>query len=82
MGYIYGHRVTAPLTTFTQSLREELYVQPYDAINWDKQRNNVAEVDLYMPHTKIMDVVNCTVLLEMFACITDIIFINRCFDLL
>ncbi|PHZ13235.1 lanosterol synthase [Rhizopus microsporus ATCC 52813] len=58
MGYIYGHRVTAPLTTFTQSLREELYVQPYDTINWDKQRNNVAEVDLYMPHTKIMDVVN------------------------
>lgn len=59
MGYIYARRLSAPLTTFTQSLREELYVQSYDSINWDKQRNNVAEVDLYTPHSKIMDVLNC-----------------------
>lgn len=59
MGYVYSHRIAAPLTTFTQSLREELYTQPYETINWDKQRNNVAEVDLYMPHTKIMDFLNC-----------------------
>ncbi|KAG2198471.1 hypothetical protein INT47_004458 [Mucor saturninus] len=58
MGYIYARRLSAPLTTFTQSLREELYVEPYDSINWDKQRNNVAEVDLYTPHSKIMDVLN------------------------
>ncbi|KAG1143493.1 hypothetical protein G6F37_006695 [Rhizopus arrhizus] len=60
MGYVYSHRIAAPLTTFTQSLREELYTQPYETINWDKQRNNVAEVDLYMPHTKIMDFLNYT----------------------
>lgn len=59
MGYIYARRLSAPLTTFTQSLRDELYVEPYDSINWDKQRNNVAEVDLYTPHSKIMDFLNC-----------------------
>ncbi|KAI8097506.1 terpenoid cyclases/protein prenyltransferase alpha-alpha toroid [Halteromyces radiatus] len=58
MGYIYALRLNAPLTEFTQSLREEIYVQPYDTINWDQQRNNVDKVDLYIPHTKIMDVLN------------------------
>ncbi|KAI8073800.1 terpenoid cyclases/protein prenyltransferase alpha-alpha toroid [Gongronella butleri] len=58
MGYIYARRLSAPLTTFTQSLREELYTQPYDSIIWDKQRNNVSEADMYTPHTKIMDVLN------------------------
>ncbi|KAI9267811.1 terpenoid cyclases/protein prenyltransferase alpha-alpha toroid [Sporodiniella umbellata] len=58
MGYVYAHRITAPLTDFTQSLREELYTQPYETIDWDSQRNNVADVDLYMPHTKLMDVLN------------------------
>ncbi|KAI8381007.1 terpenoid cyclases/protein prenyltransferase alpha-alpha toroid [Radiomyces spectabilis] len=58
MGYVYARRLSAPLTTFTQSLREELYVQPYDQINWNQQRNNICEADLYMPHSKIMDVLN------------------------
>ncbi|KAI8968238.1 terpenoid cyclases/protein prenyltransferase alpha-alpha toroid [Mycotypha africana] len=58
MGYIYARRLSAPLTSFTQSLRQELYVEPYDSIVWDKQRNNVAEVDLYTPHSKIMDILN------------------------
>ncbi|KAF7732312.1 Lanosterol synthase (Oxidosqualene--lanosterol cyclase) [Apophysomyces ossiformis] len=65
MGYLYACRLSAPLTEFTQSLREELYVEPYDQINWDKQRNNVAEVDLYTPHTKIMDVLNCKHVVKM-----------------
>ncbi|KAL7312217.1 Lanosterol synthase (Oxidosqualene--lanosterol cyclase), variant 2 [Mucor circinelloides] len=58
MGYIYARRLSAPLTTFTQSLREELYTEPYDSIHWDSQRNNVAKIDLYTPHSKIMDVLN------------------------
>ncbi|ORX56442.1 terpenoid cyclases/Protein prenyltransferase [Hesseltinella vesiculosa] len=58
MGYLYAKRATALLTTFTQSLREELYVQPCDSIHWDQQRNNVCEADLYTPHTKMMDLLN------------------------
>lgn len=64
MGYVYSHRIAAPLTTFTQSLREELYIQSYETINWDQQRNNVAQVDLYMPHSKLMDVLNCKFILK------------------
>ena len=37
------------------SLREELYPQPYDEIYWPDQRNNVAEADLYSPHTRVVD---------------------------
>lgn len=58
MGYVYAKRLTAPLTEFTQSLREELYTQPYDQIDWNKQRNNICPADLYSPHSKLMDVLN------------------------
>ncbi|KAI7870015.1 terpenoid cyclases/protein prenyltransferase alpha-alpha toroid [Spinellus fusiger] len=58
MSYIYAHRLSAPLTEFTKSLRDELYTCPYNEINWDKQRNNIAVVDLYMPHSNLMDVIN------------------------
>ncbi|KAI7879668.1 terpene synthase [Lichtheimia hyalospora FSU 10163] len=58
MGYVYAKRVTAPLTEFTQSLRQELYTQPYDEIDWNKQRNNICPADLYSPHSKLMDVLN------------------------
>lgn len=58
MGYIYARRLSAPLTSFTQSLRQELYTEPYDSIHWDSQRNNVAKVDLYTPHSKLMDAIN------------------------
>lgn len=58
MGYIYARRLNPEPTDFILQLREELYVQPYDSINWDAQRNNVAKEDLFLPHTKIMDVLN------------------------
>ena len=37
---------------------QELYVEPYDEINWPKQRNNISPVDLYIPHTLLMDSLN------------------------
>ncbi|KAL0089579.1 terpenoid cyclases/protein prenyltransferase alpha-alpha toroid [Phycomyces blakesleeanus] len=58
MGYIYALRLNAPLTEFTKSLRDELYVCPYEEIDWNRQRNNVCTADLYTPHTKLMDVLN------------------------
>lgn len=32
---------------------QELYVEPYESIDWPSCRNNVCEVDLYAPHSKI-----------------------------
>lgn len=37
------------------SLRQELYTQPYRSIHWPKQRNQVAQVDIFAPHTKVLD---------------------------
>jgi lanosterol synthase len=39
------------LTLFAQ----ELYTQPYDTINWFRQRNNVAQVDIWAPHTRTLE---------------------------
>lgn len=58
MGHLYALRCSASLTAFTQSLREELYTQTYTSIDWPLQRNNIALVDLYTPHSKLMDTLN------------------------
>ncbi|KAJ3390521.1 Lanosterol synthase (Oxidosqualene--lanosterol cyclase) [Entophlyctis sp. JEL0112] len=58
MCYLYGRRFKAELDPLLESLRTELYVQPYHSIDWNKMRNNVAKVDLYLPHTKLMDFLN------------------------
>ncbi|KAI9311284.1 terpenoid cyclases/protein prenyltransferase alpha-alpha toroid [Dichotomocladium elegans] len=58
MGYIYARRLSAPLTEFTQSLREELYTEPYSQINWNKQRNNICSADLYSPHSRFLNFAN------------------------
>jgi lanosterol synthase len=58
MGYIYARRLNPEPTDFILQLREELYTEPYDGINWDAQRNNVSEADLFLPHTKIIDFLN------------------------
>ncbi|KAJ3115426.1 Lanosterol synthase (Oxidosqualene--lanosterol cyclase) [Phlyctochytrium bullatum] len=58
MSYLYGIRFQAKVDDLILALRKELYVTDYDKINWDAQRNNVAAVDLYAPHTYIMDFLN------------------------
>ncbi|KAJ3175039.1 Lanosterol synthase (Oxidosqualene--lanosterol cyclase) [Irineochytrium annulatum] len=58
MSYLYGVRFSAKVDPLIEALRKELYVKPYEEINWPAQRNNVAQVDLYSPHTKILDFLN------------------------
>ncbi|KAK9893549.1 terpene synthase [Cystobasidium minutum MCA 4210] len=55
MGYLFGKRFQVPLNKLTQSLREEIYVEPYATINWPSCRNKCARVDLYCPHSKLLD---------------------------
>lgn len=54
MGYLWGRRFKAPLDPLIESLRQELYVQPYESINWPAQRGNIAQVDVFYPHTKTL----------------------------
>ncbi|KAI8851919.1 putative lanosterol synthase [Chytridium lagenaria] len=61
MSYLYGVQFKAEMDPLIASLRRELYVTDYEKINWPAQRNNVASVDLYCPHTYIMDFINSMV---------------------
>ena len=45
MSYLYGKRFVGPITSLIRSLREEMYNERYDQINWNKARNNVAKVN-------------------------------------
>lgn len=46
MSYLYGKRFVGRITSLVQSLRKELYTEPYHNINWNKARNTVAKVSL------------------------------------
>jgi len=44
MSYLYGKKFVGPITKLIMSLREEMYNQPYDQIDWNKCRSRVAKV--------------------------------------
>ncbi|KAJ2891280.1 hypothetical protein GGI21_005906, partial [Coemansia aciculifera] len=54
MCYTYARRKTMPLNELTRSLRDELYDQPYDKIDWHAQRDNVSSADRYVPNTLLL----------------------------
>ncbi|KAJ2100261.1 hypothetical protein GGI16_003768, partial [Coemansia sp. S142-1] len=54
MCYTYALRKSMPLTELTKSLRDELYDQPYDKIDWRAQRDNVSSADRYVPNTLLL----------------------------
>ncbi|KAK9480917.1 terpenoid cyclases/protein prenyltransferase alpha-alpha toroid [Lipomyces japonicus] len=58
MGYLYSERVKADLDPLLLLLRQELYTQPYDEIDFSKHRNSISAVDIYYPHTKLLDMTN------------------------
>ena len=44
MSYLYGKRFIGPITLLVLELREELFLQPYNEINWKKVRHLCAKV--------------------------------------
>lgn len=63
MSYLYSTKFQTPVNDLILQLRKELYTQDFDSINWSSHRNTVSGVDLYYPHSKLLDVVNkCMVL--------------------
>ncbi|KAI9731939.1 MAG: Lanosterol synthase (Oxidosqualene--lanosterol cyclase) [Cirrosporium novae-zelandiae] len=54
MSYVYSKRFIHPLTPLTRQLRDELYTQPYDTIDWAANRNTIASTDNYHPKTWIL----------------------------
>ncbi|KAL2484213.1 Amyrin synthase LUP2 [Forsythia ovata] len=55
MSYLYGRKYHGLFTDLVLSLRQEIYVEQYDQINWNNTRNNCCKEDLYYPHTFIQD---------------------------
>ncbi|KAK9452479.1 terpenoid cyclases/protein prenyltransferase alpha-alpha toroid [Dipodascopsis uninucleata] len=58
MGYLYSKKSKAELDPLLESLRNEIYVCPYEEIDFSKHRNDVSPIDIYYPHTTILDVSN------------------------
>lgn len=58
MGYLSMNRAKCELTPLLKEIRNEIYTRPYDAIDFSKHRNTVCGIDLYYPHSSIMDFAN------------------------
>ena len=66
MGYMYGRRLSADVNPLIESLRQELYSQPYDTIDWAQARDNVSSADQYLPRTKTLTFLNCKSIFKLF----------------
>ena len=44
MSYLYGKRFVGPISPLILQLREEIYLQPYAEINWNRARHLCAQV--------------------------------------
>ncbi|ODV83191.1 hypothetical protein CANARDRAFT_9767 [[Candida] arabinofermentans NRRL YB-2248] len=58
MGYLSTAKFQCELDPLLKELRSEIYAKPYDQIDFSQHRNNVCGVDLYYPHTKLLDSLN------------------------
>ncbi|KAK6458061.1 lanosterol synthase [Scheffersomyces xylosifermentans] len=61
LGYVQSNLVRCNLDPLLKELRNEIYLKrqlPYESIDFTKHRNNVCGVDLYYPHSKILDIAN------------------------
>ncbi|ESQ50636.1 hypothetical protein EUTSA_v10022563mg [Eutrema salsugineum] len=57
MSYLYGKRFVGPVTPLIMQLREELHLQPYEEINWNKARRLCGKEDTYYPHPLVQDLI-------------------------
>ena len=54
MSFLYGRRARVPDSPLIESLRREIYTEPYAHIDWRAARNRVAPTDAYTPRTKLL----------------------------
>ncbi|XP_074267509.1 beta-amyrin synthase-like isoform X1 [Silene latifolia] len=57
MSYLYGKRFVGPITPLIMQLREELFNEPFEKINWKKVRHLCAPEDVYCPQSSIKDLI-------------------------
>lgn len=49
MTFVWSRRFVFPSNALTRSLRQELYTQPYETVNFSANRNTIAAIDNYNP---------------------------------
>ena len=60
MGYLYARKAVGKITPLVEELRGELYEGLiYQNISWDQMCNRVTPVDLYTPHTLMINSMHC-----------------------
>jgi lanosterol synthase len=58
MSYVWSARYSHPLDELTRQLREELYTQPYESIDFSSHRNSISTKDNYHPKSALLNTVN------------------------
>ena len=58
MSYIWSKKFVGPETPLVKQLRQELFVQPYETINFGAQRNSISPFDNYHPKTWVLNLIN------------------------
>ncbi|BAM80160.1 cycloartenol synthase [Cyanidioschyzon merolae strain 10D] len=53
MSHIYGKRASGPETPLVLALREELYIEPYDQIDWPRYRHVCSSLDEYTHRPRV-----------------------------
>lgn len=62
ISYLSLVKFQCELTPLLGEIRQEIYLQNYDKIDFGKNRNNVCGVDLYYPHTSVLNLANEVIL--------------------
>lgn len=58
LGYLSTAKIQCELDPLLVQIRQEIFARSFDQIDFGSQRNNVCGVDLYYPHTKLLDTLN------------------------
>ncbi|KAL4388780.1 hypothetical protein GQ457_09G003800 [Hibiscus cannabinus] len=53
LSYLYGKKFVGPINDLIVSLRDEIYTQPYDKIDWNKARHLCSKGDMYLPYPMV-----------------------------
>ncbi|KAI0123345.1 terpenoid cyclases/protein prenyltransferase alpha-alpha toroid [Xylariales sp. AK1849] len=58
MSYIYSKQWTCEETDLVRALRQELFVEAWDEIDWAGNRNSIADIDNYHPKSWLLNTAN------------------------
>ncbi len=58
MAYCYGNKIKAEESDLIISLREEIYTEEYNSIDWAKKRDHCADTDMYTNQTGWLKIMN------------------------